>query len=110
MTNKIKTNKPCTFIEALEDSGTPFSYFPVMIPQANGDQETTPTPWRIQHSIDKISHIDRCWKSLGRLTYLVIQLWELSFHFVPLEEVIFRLLTHWWNQIKLPGHRIRFLC
>lgn len=36
--------KICTFIEALEDSGIPFSYFPVMIPQARGDQETTPTP------------------------------------------------------------------
>ena len=37
-------NFSCTFIEALEESGTPFSYFPVMIPQARGDQETTPTP------------------------------------------------------------------
>lgn len=33
-----------TFSAALEDSGTPFSYFPVMIPQARGDQDTTPTP------------------------------------------------------------------
>lgn len=40
----------------------------------------------------------------------MIELWQLSFHFVPLEEVIFCLLTHWWNQIKLPGYRVRFLC
>lgn len=40
----VDLNFTHTFIEALEDSGTPFSYFPVMIPQANGDQETTPTP------------------------------------------------------------------
>lgn len=33
-----------TFMEALEDSGTPFSYLPVIIPQAKGDQDTTPTP------------------------------------------------------------------
>lgn len=39
----------------------------------------------------------------------MIELWQLSFHFVPLEEVIFCLLTHWWNQIKLPGYRVRFL-
>lgn len=45
---RSKTSYPCTFIEALEHSGTPFSYFPVMIPQANGDQETTPTPSRKQ--------------------------------------------------------------
>lgn len=51
-----KTSDPCTFIEALEDSGTPFSYFPVMIPQAKGDQETTPTPsakqWALSISIE----------------------------------------------------------
>lgn len=33
-----------TFMEALEDSGTPFSYLPVIIPHAKGDQDTTPTP------------------------------------------------------------------
>lgn len=37
-----------TFMDAREDSGTPFSYFPVMIPQARGDQDTTPTPTRIR--------------------------------------------------------------
>lgn len=44
-----------TFKEALEDSEMPFSYFPVMIPQARGDQETTPTPKRQVKSIK--SHI-----------------------------------------------------
>ena len=31
-------------MEALEDSGIPFSYFPVMIPHASGDQVIAPTP------------------------------------------------------------------
>lgn len=33
-----------TFREALELSGTPFPYFPEMIPQASGDQVIAPTP------------------------------------------------------------------
>lgn len=33
-----------TFMEALEDSGMPFSYFPVMIPHASGDHVIAPTP------------------------------------------------------------------
>lgn len=33
-----------TFIDALEDSGIPFSYFPEMIPQAKGDHVMAPTP------------------------------------------------------------------
>lgn len=33
-----------TFIEALDDSGMPFSYFPVMMPHASGDQVIAPTP------------------------------------------------------------------
>lgn len=37
-----------TFIEALEVSGTPFSYLPVIIPHAKGDQDTTPTPLRLK--------------------------------------------------------------
>lgn len=58
---------------------------------------------------DKETQKEGWWKPLDRLAYLVIELWELSFHFVPLEEMIFRLLTHWWNQIKLPGHGVPFL-
>lgn len=42
-------------------------------------------------------------------TYFVVDLWKLSFHFLPLEEMILSLLAHRRNQIKLPGHRIRFL-
>lgn len=51
-------NLPCrlTFIAALEDSGTPFSYFPVMIPQARGDQDTTPTPTRHHRKKAEIKH------------------------------------------------------
>lgn len=33
-----------TFREALELSGTPFPYFPEMMPQASGDQVMAPTP------------------------------------------------------------------
>lgn len=33
-----------TFMEALEDSGMPFSYFPVMMPHASGDHVIAPTP------------------------------------------------------------------
>lgn len=33
-----------TFREALELSGTPFPYFPEMIPQASGDHVIAPTP------------------------------------------------------------------
>lgn len=33
-----------TFNEALELSGTPFPYFPEMIPQASGDHVIAPTP------------------------------------------------------------------
>lgn len=33
-----------TFMEALEESGMPFSYFPVMIPHASGDHVIAPTP------------------------------------------------------------------
>lgn len=31
-------------MEALEDSGMPFSYFPVMMPHARGDHVIAPTP------------------------------------------------------------------
>lgn len=48
-------------------------------------------------------------KNSSGLTYLVIKLWQLSFHFVPLEEMILSLLTHWWNEIELPGHRVCLL-
>ena len=48
-------------------------------------------------------------ETFDRLTNLVIEFRQLNFHFVPLEEVILCLLTHWWNQIKLPGHRVCFL-
>lgn len=34
----------CTFMAALELSGTPSLYFPVSMPQANGDQVMAPTP------------------------------------------------------------------
>ena len=33
-----------TFSEALELSGTPFPYFPEMMPQASGDHVIAPTP------------------------------------------------------------------
>lgn len=36
----------CTFMAALELSGTPSLYFPVSRPQANGDQVMAPTPER----------------------------------------------------------------
>lgn len=36
----------CTFMAALELSGTPSLYFPVSTPQANGDQVMAPTPER----------------------------------------------------------------
>lgn len=48
-------------------------------------------------------------KNSSGLTYLVIKLWQLSFHFVPLEEMILGLLTHWWNEVELPGHRVCLL-
>lgn len=35
-----------TFIAALEHSGTPSLYFPVINPQASGDQVIAPTPER----------------------------------------------------------------
>lgn len=56
------SNLTCTFIEALEDSGIPFSYFPVMIPQAKGDQETTPTPARSQSQLSN-KQIRQIWYS-----------------------------------------------
>lgn len=39
----------------------------------------------------------------------MVELWKMSFHFFPLEEMILCLFTHWWDEIELPGHRIRFL-
>lgn len=38
---KVEEN---TFSEALELSGTPFPYFPEIIPQASGDHVIAPTP------------------------------------------------------------------
>lgn len=35
-------------MEAREDSGMPFSYFPVMMPQASGDHVMAPTPVAIE--------------------------------------------------------------
>ncbi|TNN36446.1 hypothetical protein EYF80_053388 [Liparis tanakae] len=49
-------NQSCTFIEALEHSGTPFSYFPVMIPPARGDQDTTPTPEAAAEPLSNMQH------------------------------------------------------
>lgn len=37
-----------TFIAALEHSGTPSLYFPVINPQASGDQVIAPTPERVE--------------------------------------------------------------
>ncbi len=37
-----------TFIAALEHSGTPSLYFPVINPQARGDQVIAPTPERME--------------------------------------------------------------
>lgn len=39
----------------------------------------------------------------------MVELRKLSFHFLPLEEMILSLLAHRWNKIKLSGHRIGFL-
>lgn len=98
---------------AREDSGMPFSYFPVIIPQARGDQETTPTPvteqWPLKNLIFHFDSEIKEKKKENTPTYFVVDLWKLSFHLLPLEEMILGLLTHRRNQIKLPGHRIRFL-
>lgn len=37
-----------TFIAALEHSGTPSLYFPVINPQASGDQVIAPTPETVE--------------------------------------------------------------
>ena len=39
----------------------------------------------------------------------MIELWELSLHLFPLEEVILGLLTHWRDEVELPGYRVRLL-
>lgn len=54
-------------------------------------------------------HFDGRIETYNMPTYFVVDLWELSFHFLPLEEMILGLLAHRRNQIKLPGHRICFL-
>lgn len=43
-----------TFSEALELSGTPFPYFPEMIPQARGDHVIAPTPTEEKTFSEKI--------------------------------------------------------
>lgn len=49
---KVEEN---TFSEALELSGTPFPYFPEIIPQASGDHVIAPTPvGEKQHSHRKL--------------------------------------------------------
>lgn len=49
-------------------------------------------------------------KREGRtLTDLVVELWKLHLHFVPLEVVVLCLLAHRWDEVELAGHRIRLL-
>ncbi len=49
------------------------------------------------------------WVTAASLTDLMEELGKLHLHFLPLEHVILRLFTDWWDLVELPGHRIRFL-
>lgn len=51
---------------------------------------------------DKLRHC-------GCPTDLVVELRKLHLDFIPLEIVILRLLTHWWDQVELACHRVRLL-
>lgn len=42
-------------------------------------------------------------------TNLVVELWQLHLHLLPLKEVILGLLTYWRDQIKLSGHGVGLL-
>ena len=37
-------------------------------------------------------------------TYLVVELWELHLHLVPLEVVVLGLLAHRGDEVELPRH------
>lgn len=101
-----------TFIAALELSGTPSLYFPVINPQASGDQVIAPTPERIKSESVKpkralrLSHLS---EHCGWLTDLVVEFRKLHLNFIPLEIVIFCLFTHRWYQVKLACNRVRLL-
>ena len=42
------------------------------------------------------------WEELQ--TYLVVELWELHLHLVPLEVVVLGLLAHGGDEVELPRH------
>lgn len=107
----------------------PPSYFPETMPQASGDQVMAPTPGDREQGDDTAAPSSPsnhgtwpqhhwawgplCFGRLGRNphchTYLVEELRELHLHLFPLEHVVLSLLADRWNQVELPGHRVRLL-
>lgn len=81
------------------------------MPQARGDQVMAPTPERVQESTGeaKLGPEGGEERQSGKVgwtvpTYLVEQLWQLDFHLLPLEHVIFGLLADGRDQVELPSH------
>lgn len=44
-----------------------------------------------------------------KITYFVVELWQLDLHLLPLEKMVLGLLTDGWDHVELPCDRVGFL-
>lgn len=44
-----------------------------------------------------------------KITYLMVEFWELNLHFLPLEKMVLSLFTDGWDHIELSCYGIGFL-
>lgn len=44
-----------------------------------------------------------------KITYFMVELWQLNLHFLPLEQMVLSLFTDWRDHIELSCYRIGFL-
>lgn len=77
-------------------------FWPVNAANLGPDISSSSIDWLIHHITQ---HTHTQWT----LAYLVVKFRKLNFYFLPLEEMILCLLTHWRDEIKLSCHWIRLL-